>query len=114
MEINLSWLCVPLGFCMMLPFIVLGTRSRLLWLKRYREAQARGDFDEKMNAPDLKQRIRNLMLVVLTGWVGVAVLVVLLFLRPSGALDVSIKFIVIGLGFFGSLASVGGILVHRE
>ena len=61
-----TWLCFVALMLIMIPAIYYGTRSRMRYLRRIREAQARGAFED-MNTPKTKSRIRTLAFLALIG-----------------------------------------------
>jgi len=51
--INLSWLCLVVPIGIMIVVAILGTRSKLRYANRIRQAQGRGSFSD-MNKPEAK------------------------------------------------------------
>ena len=109
---DLTWLCFIALFLIMIPVIYFGTRSRLQYARRIREAQARDAFAD-MNTPANKSRFRRLALLALIGALGMVFSIVMLF-QPWIRLPVPTGVIIATFVVFGILASVGGLLMQRE
>jgi hypothetical protein len=109
---DLSWLCLVAILLIMIPVIYYGTRSRLRYARRIREAQARGAFVD-MNTPENKSRFRRLALLALIGVLGMVSSFVMLF-QPWIRLPLPVGIIIAAFIVFGILASVGGFLMQRE
>lgn len=107
-----SWLCFIPVMLIMIPVIYYGTRSRLRYARRIREAQARGAFAD-MNTPENKSRFRRFALLALMGTLGIALSIVIL-LQPWIRLPVPFGVIIAVFIVFGIMASVGGFLMQRE
>jgi hypothetical protein len=69
---DLTWLCFVALILLMIPVIYYGTRSRIQYVRRIREASARGAFAD-MKEPKSKSRIRHLAFVALVGAIGMVV-----------------------------------------
>src|SRR5918996_1923305 len=76
---DLSWLCVVIPIGIIVLAAILGTRSRLRYARRIREAQARGAFAD-MNTPENKSRFRRLAALALIGLLGVILSIIILVL----------------------------------
>jgi hypothetical protein len=111
--IDLSWLClvVPIGI---IPIAaILGTRSRLRYAKRIKEAQGGGAFDD-MNTPKQITRFRWLALIALIGIVGAMGSLMMLILQRFGMISIPAGIIFVFLGAFGILGTIAGYLMQRE
>ncbi len=109
---DLSWLCfVPL-MLIMIPVIYYGTRSRLRYARRIREAQARGAFVD-MNTPENGSRLRRLAFLALIGSLGM-IITILMVMQPWVRLPIPFGVFITAFLAFGILASVAGFLMKRE
>jgi hypothetical protein len=111
--IDLSWLCIVIPIGVIVVAAILGTRSRLRYANRIREAQARGAFAD-LNTPENKARFRRLAVFALIGLLGMMLSIVLLvLLLPSKF--ASFYGIAIALALiFGVISSIAGFLMQRE
>jgi hypothetical protein len=111
--INLSWLCLVVPIGIMIVVAVLGTRSKLQYANRIREAQARGSFAD-MSTPEAKSRFRRLGALALIGVVGMVLsFVIFVFQRLSGVLAFSGVTITAAV-VFGIIGATAGLLMQRE
>jgi hypothetical protein len=97
----------------MTAIIILSTRSRLGYLRRIRDGQARGAFSD-MGTPELRGRIRRLALLSLIGLVGtlISLIVVLIEAAERQLLFPGISISTFLL--FGIVTVIGGFLMQRE
>lgn len=110
--IDLSWLCFVILVGIVIVAAVFGTRSRLRYARRIREAQARGAFAD-MNTPENRSRIRRFALLALTGTLSIVFSIVML-LQPWIRIPVPFGVIIVVFVIFAIMASVGGFLMQRE
>lgn len=110
MDLSWLWFVIPVGIVMVAA--VFGTRSRLRYARRIRDAQARGAFAD-MNTPETSSRIRRFALLALTGVLGIVFSFVLL-LQPWIRIPVPFGVIIAVFVVFGLMASLGGLLMQRE
>jgi hypothetical protein len=111
--IDLSWLCFVVLIGVTILVAILGTRSRLRYARRLREAQSRGAFAE-LNTPKHKSRFRRLAIFALIGMLGMMLSLVILFLQLRTPFA---HYYGITLGvtiFFGITGSIAGLLMQRE
>ena len=111
--INLSWLClvIPIGIIVLVA--VLGTRSRLRYVKRIWDAQARGAFND-MNAPKQKTRFRWLALLALLGVIGTMSSLMISVLQRFVVIPIPVGIVLVVFGVFGILTAIAGFLIQRE
>ena len=112
--INLSWLCIVIPIGIIVVVAILGTRSRLRYASRIREAQARGAFAD-MNTPENKSRFRRLAMIALIGLLGMIVSIAILVLQQASKAHsfYGITFVAVAI-IFGIIASIAGFLMQRE
>ena len=104
----------------MIPVIYYGTRSRLRYARRIREAQAKGAFAD-MNTPENKSRFRRfaflaligVTFLALIGVIGVIISIVML-IQPWIRIPLPFSVFIVAFIVFGIMASVGGFLMQRE
>ena len=108
--IDLSWLCIVIPIGIIVVVAILGTRSRLWYASRIRDAQARGAFAD-MNLPENKVRFRRLAALALIGLLGMILSIASLVLQQTNTFSgvmVAVAFV------FGAIASIAGFLMQRE
>lgn len=105
-----TWLCFVALMLIMIPAIYYGTRSRMRYLRRIREAQARGAFED-MNTPKTKSRIRTLAFLSLIGIGGTILSSTMLIQRW---VRIPLGFILAAIIVFAIVGSVAGFLMRRE
>ena len=111
--LDLSWLCLVIPIGIIVLAAILGTRSRLRYARRIREAQARGVFAD-MNTPENKSRFRRLAALALMGLLGMILSIAILVLQQASR-DPSFAGITIAAAIlFGIIASIAGFLMQRE
>jgi hypothetical protein len=111
--INLTWLCFPVLMGIVVVVAILGTRSRLRYVRRIREAQTRGVFAD-MNTPEYQVRFRRFALLALFGMLGTVLSFVMIF-QPWIRIPASfVVIIAVLLVVFGVMGSIGGFLMKRE
>ena len=97
----------------MIGVAVLGTRSKLRYANRIREARARGSFAD-MNTPEVQSRFRCLAFLALIGVLGMSlsfmILVILTFSGIRAFSGVAITAAVV----FGIIGATAGFLMQRE
>jgi len=108
--IDLSWLCLVIPMGIILIVAIFGTRSRLRYAKRIREAQNRGAFDD-MNTPKQKTRFRWLALMALIGVIGAMGSLAILILQRFGIILIPMGIVLASLGLFGVLGAIAGYLM---
>ncbi len=109
---NLSWLCFVAVILIMIPFVYYGTRSRIQYARRIREASASGAFAD-MNEPKSKSRFRRLAFLALVGALGM-ILSLILLVQPWIRISLSPDFFITALIVFGLISSAAGLLMRRE
>ena len=109
---DLTWLCFVALILLMIPVIYYGTRSRIHYVRRIREASARGAFAD-MKEPKSKSRIRHLAFVALVGAIGMVVSFIFLS-QPQIRMSIPSDYIITALIVFGVIASAAGFLMRRE
>jgi hypothetical protein len=113
LDIFLTVLCVSIPIGILILAAILGTRSKLRYADRIREAQARGAFKD-MNTPEYKSKTRHFALIALIGLLGMVLsIAIVIFQQVSGFTNFSGFTAIVAL-LFGILSSVGGILMKRE
>jgi len=110
--IDLSWLCIVIPIGIIVVIAILGTRSRLRYARRIREAQARGAFED-MNTPKNKARFRRFASLALTGTLGLMISFVML-IQPWINHRLPFGVFIAAFVVFGIMGSVGGYLMQRE
>lgn len=109
---NLTWLCVVVLVLIMTVVIYFGTRSKLKYANRIREAQAKGAFED-ISTPEVKSRYRRFAVLSLFGSFGMIFSIVILFIqRANGNILPGIT--IIAAIVFGMIATIGGYLMKRE
>jgi hypothetical protein len=92
---------------------ILGTRSRLQYARRIREAQARGAFAD-MNTPKNRSRTRRLAMFALIGILGMTLSCMALFVQMKTRYA-DLYGITIGIAlFFGIIGAGAGLLMQRD
>lgn len=109
---DLSWLCFVVLMLIVIPVIYYGSRSRLRYARRIREAQGRGAFGD-MNTPENKSRFRRFASLALMGTLGMVLSIVML-VQPWMRIPIPFGVIIAVFVVFGIMASVGGFLMQRE
>jgi hypothetical protein len=109
---DLSWLCFVAIMLIMIPAIYYGTRSRLRYARRIREAQAKGAFAD-MNTPENQYRFRRFAFLALIGVIGLIISIVML-IQPWIRIPLPFSVFIVAFVVFGIMASVGGFLMQRE
>ena len=109
---DLSWLCLVAVMVAMIPVIYYGTRARLRYARRIREAQARGAFAD-MNTPETKSHFRRLAILSLFGSLGMILSVVMFFIQRRNGIILPGTTIA-EMFIFGIIATIGGCLMKRE
>jgi hypothetical protein len=113
LNLLLTVLCISIPIGVVVVAAILGTRSRLRYAARIRDAQARGVFAD-MNTPENKARFRILAIFALVGLLGMflsmAILVMQLRSRFAGLYEVTIAVAIL----FGIVAAIAGSLMQRE
>jgi hypothetical protein len=110
---DLSWLCIVIIFGITAVVIILGTRSRLRYAHRIRDAQARGAFAD-MNTSENKSRVRRLAALALIGSLGMISSIISLVLLRGNQPGTFSGVLVAGVIIFGIIASIAGFLIQRE
>jgi hypothetical protein len=111
--IDLSWLCFVILIGITVLVAVLGTRSRLRYARRLREAQARGAFAD-LNTPENKSRFRRLAIFALIGMLGMILSLAILFLQLRSPFA-HYYGITLGVAIvFGITGFIAGLLMQRE
>jgi hypothetical protein len=111
--IDLSWLCFVILFGIVIVAAVFGTRSRLRYARRIREAQARGAFAD-LDTAENKSRFRRLAALALIGLLGmISSIVIFLLLLANQAVTFSGAMVVVAL-LFGMVAAIAGFLIQKE
>ena len=109
----LTILCLSIPAGILIIAAVLGTRSRLRYADRIREAQAKGAFAD-MSTPKNKSRFRRLAIFALIGVLGMALSIAVLFIQIATKFsDLYGITIVIAL-IFAVIGAVAGLLMQRE
>ena len=111
--IDLSWLCIVIPVGIIIVAAILGTRSKLWYARRIREAQARGTFAD-MNTPENKSRFRKLAIFAMIGLLGVFLSLVLLALQVENRITTFSGITAIVLVVFAVIGSIAGFLMQRE
>jgi hypothetical protein len=111
--LDLSWLCIVIPVGIMIVVAILGTRSKLRYARRIREAQARGAFAD-LNKPENKARIRSLAFLALIGLLGMLLSIVVLILQQVNQFTTFSGITVIVAIVFGVIGSIAGFLMQRE
>jgi hypothetical protein len=113
LNLLLTVLCISIPVGIIVVAAVLGTRSRLKYADRIREAQARGAFAE-MNTPENKSRFRRLAGSALVSMLGmilsIAILVIQLQTKFAGYYGITVAVAIL----FGVVAAIAGSLMQRE
>ena len=113
LDLLLTVLCISIPVGILVVAAILGTRSRLKYANRIREAQARGAFAD-MNKAENKARFRRLALFALIGLLGmvlsIAILVVQLRSKFADFYGITVAIALL----FGVTASIAGFLMQRE
>ena len=113
LDFFLTVLCVSIPIGILVLAAILGTRSKLRYADRIREAQARGAFKD-MNTAEYKSKTRLFALIALIGLLGMVLsIAIVIFQQLSGFANFSGFTAIIAL-LFGILSSVGGLLMKRE
>ena len=107
---DLTWLCFVGLMLIIIPAIYYGTRSRMRYVRRIREAQARGAFTD-MNTPKTKSRVRRLALLALMGIAGTLLSTTMLIQQW---IRIPLGFVLAAIIVFAIIASVAGFLMRRE
>ena len=110
--VDLSWLCIVIPIGIIAVAALLGTRSRLKYAQRIRDAQARGAFAD-INTPKNKSRFRRFAFLALIGTLGLMVSLVML-IQPWINLRVPLGAFIAAFIVFGIMGSVGGYLMQSE
>ena len=111
--IDLSWLCLVFGAVIFVGMAVLGTRSRLRYARRLREAQSRGAFAD-MNTPENKSRVRRLAVLALIGLLGGILSIAILVLQQASRDPRFAGITIVAAILFGIIAAIAGFLMQRE
>jgi hypothetical protein len=111
--IDASWVCLALPIGIIALAAILGTRSRLRYANRIREAQARGAFPE-LSPAAAGWRVRSLAILAVIGVIGVLCSLVILALAKFAGFPVPPTGILASAGVFGAIAAVAGFLMKRE
>ncbi len=116
-NINLSWICCPLAFLLiMAPVAIFSTRRRLRHAGRIRAAMARGAFDD-MKRPEVKSKMRWLGLAALVGVTGFLLLSAMGILYAYGLIAIPRA---LGMALFivaaicALIGAAAGVLMQRE
>jgi hypothetical protein len=110
---DLSWLCILITFGIAVVVIILGTRSRMRYARRIREAQDRGAFAD-INMPENKSRVRRLAALALIGLLGMILSIIILALQIANQANPFTGIMIALAIIFGSIALIAGFLLQRE
>jgi len=111
--IDLSWLCVVIPVGILIVAAIFGTRYKLRYANRIRDAQARGAFAD-LNKPEIKARIRLLAFLALIGFAGMFLSFVLLIVQQVSQFTTFSGITIIVAIVFGLIGSIAGFLMQRE
>ena len=111
--IDLSWLCLVIPIGIIVLAAILGTRSRLHYARRIREAQARGAF-AAMNTPENKSRFRRFAALALIGLLGMILSIAILVWQQASGSPGFAGITIAAAILFGIMASIAGFLMQRE
>jgi len=104
-------LFVPAGILVVAA--VLGTRSRLRYVRRIREAQNRGAFAD-LNTPENKFRLRRLVVIGLVAVLGMVLSTAVLIVQMATRFSNQYVIIVSAMLIFGVIGTIAGFLIQRE
>ena|SRR5688572_27262166 len=113
LEFLLTILCISIPIGVLVVAAILGTRSRLRYADRLREALSKGAFAD-MNTPQHKARFRRIAVLAMVGLFGMilsmGILVVQLQTKFASFYGITVVVAVL----FGVMASIAGFLMQRE
>ena len=113
LNLLLTVLCISIPVGIIVVAAILGTRSRLRYAARLRDAQARGAFAD-MGTPENKTRFRLIAISALVGLLGMflsmAILIVQLQSRFANLYGITVTVAIL----FGIVAAIAGSLMQRE
>ena len=112
-SINVSWLCLAIPMAGMALVVFFGIRSRLRYASRFRNAQARGAFED-FGSPEVKSRLQRLAALALLGVIGMTLAFVSMLFELASGHQVLLGITVAAGIASGILASVAGFLIERE
>ena len=113
LDIFLTVLCVSIPIGILVLAAVLGTRSKLKYADRIREAQARGAFAD-MRTPEYKSRFRLLALFALIGVLGMILSIAILFVQLTTKFANLYGITLAVALIFGTIGASAGLLMQRE
>lgn len=104
-------LIIPIGILVVAA--ILGTRSRLRYMHRIREAKNRGAFAD-MNTPENSARLRLLAVIILVALFGMVISIAVFIVQMATKFSNHYGIIITALLFFGVIGTIASILLQRE